>query len=183
MVERVVKVFLRIDVLFNAAGATIRKSAVDMTVDDWRQIMELNAMGTFICCRAVGKVMMQQKGGKIINIFSIRGRFGVSTFAAAYSPSKGAVDSLTRTLALEWGKYNIYVNALAPSLIKTELTRSLFEDPARAKEIVAQNALVRVAELDDIVGPAIFLASKASSFVNGQIIYIDGGISAGSMTK
>jgi gluconate 5-dehydrogenase len=183
MVDRVVREFARIDILVNAAGATIRKTAVDMTADDWRQIMELNAMGTFICCRAVGKVMIAQKGGKIINLSSIRGRFGTPFMAAAYGPSKGAVEALTRTLACEWGQYNIYINALAPSIIKTEFTRAFFEDPDRARNFASQYPLGRVAELDDIVGPAIFLASKASSFVNGQIVYVDGGSSAGFMYR
>jgi gluconate 5-dehydrogenase len=183
MVDRVVKEFSHIDILVNGAGVALRKSAVDTTVDDWRQVMELNTLGTFICCKTVGKVMIQQKGGKIINISSIRGRFGVPSFGAAYCPSKGGVDSLTRTLACEWGQYNIYVNALAPSVIKTELTRPLFEDPVRAKNFASQFPLGRVAELDDIIGPIIFLASKASSFVSGQVIYVDGGGSAGFMYR
>lgn len=186
MVDRVVKEFSRIDILVNAAGTTIRKTAVDTIADDWRNIIEVNSLGTFLCCKAVAKVMMQQNGGKIINISSIRGRFGVggkTPFGAAYCPSKGAVESLTRTLACEWGQYNIYVNAIAPSVIKTELTRIFFEDPVNAKNIGSQVPLGRVAELDDIVGPAIFLASNASSFLTGQILHVDGGDSAGFIIR
>jgi NAD(P)-dependent dehydrogenase (short-subunit alcohol dehydrogenase family) len=181
MVDAVLTEFSRIDILVNAAGVANRKPAADIPVNEWQQVVDFNARGTFICCQAVGRVMIKQNGGKIINISSMRGRFGTSMGGVAYGPSKGAVDSLTRTLACEWGKYNIYVNAVAPSLVLTELTRSLLSDPAQVKRTTARIPLGRMAELEDVVGPVIFLASKASSFVSGQIIRVDGGNSAGFM--
>ena len=120
MVNQVMKTFPRIDVLVNAAGIVNRKSAESVSVAEFRQVIDFNTVGTFICSQAVGRVMIKQNGGKIINLSSIRSRFGTPGGAISYSPSKGAIDSLTRALACEWGKYNIYVNALAPSLIVTD---------------------------------------------------------------
>ena len=179
MVDAVLAEFSHIDILVNSAGLAIRKSAEELTIDEWRQVMDSNALGTFLCCQAVGRVMIKQNGGKIVNMSSIRAILGTPMGAVAYGPSKGAVDALTRTLALEWANYNIFVNAVAPSLIETDLTRSLMSDPEKAKARTARIPLGRVAEVEDIIGPVIFLASKASSFITGQIIHIDGGTSAG----
>jgi NAD(P)-dependent dehydrogenase (short-subunit alcohol dehydrogenase family) len=181
MVDAVVKEFSRIDILVNSAGLAIRGLTVDFSIDNWKQIMDFNALGTFVCCRAVGKVMIQQKSGRIINMSSLRAIRGTPVGAAAYSSSKGAVDALTRTLACEWGQYNICINGLAPSLIMTDLTRSFMEEPAQKKRLTTPIPLGRVAVLDDVVGPTIFLASEASSFITGQIIPVDGGTSAGIM--
>ena len=125
--------------------------------------------------------MIKQNGGKIINLSSVRGRFGTARNSVAYGPSKGAIDALTRTLACEWAKYNIFVNAIAPSLVATELTRSIMSDPERVKYNTARIPLGRLAMVEDLMGPTIFLASNASNFVTGQIIYVDGGTSAGIM--
>ena len=181
MVERVVREFSRIDILVNAAGLTVRKSAEDISLKEWEQVIDFNARGVFICCQAVGKVMIKQHSGKIINVSSVRGRYGTPHSGVAYAPSKGAIDALTRTLACEWGKHNIYVNAIAPSLVLTDLSRKLLSNPEILKEITARVPLSRVAELDDITGPAIFLASKAANYMTRQILYLDGGTSAGVM--
>jgi gluconate 5-dehydrogenase len=137
--------------------------------------MDFNALGTFICCQAAGRVMIKQKSGKIVNVSSVRGRYGAPTGAIAYSPSKGAVDTLTRTLACEWAKYNILVNAVAPTLIETDLTRQALANPEFARTMKARIPLGRWGFPEDVVGPTVFLASKASDFVTGQIIYVDGG--------
>jgi gluconate 5-dehydrogenase len=179
MVDRVIKEFYHIDILVNAAGLTVRKTAAEIAVSDWEKVLDFNARGTFICCQAIGRVMIKQKSGKIINVSSIRGRYGTAIGGVAYGPSKGAVDALTRTLALEWAQFNIYVNAIAPALVITELTKPLLSDPDRVKLITAPIPLHRLAELNDLVGPVILLASDASNYMTGQIIYIDGGMSAG----
>ena len=176
MVDAVLKVFPRIDILVNAAGLAIRKPADTFPVDDWQQVMDVNTRGTFLCCRAVGSVMIRQKGGKIINLSSVRGRYGLPAGYAAYCPSKGAVDTLTRTLACEWAKHNVLVNAIAPTVVETELTKDLLADVEYAKTMKARIPMGRWAVPEDIVGPAIFFASDASSFVTGQILYIDGGV-------
>jgi gluconate 5-dehydrogenase len=164
-----------IDILVNAAGTIIRDSAEDIPVEDWKKVMEFNAFGTFVCCQAVGRAMIKQKSGKIVNVSSVRGRYGAPAGAVAYSPSKGAVDTLTRTLACEWAKYNILVNAVAPTLIETDLTRQALANPEFAKTMRARIPLGRWGFPEDVIGPTVFLASKASDFVTGQIIYVDGG--------
>jgi gluconate 5-dehydrogenase len=175
MVNQAEKEFSHIDILVNVAGTIVRDPAESINIEDWQKVINFNVRGTFLCCQAVGKVMIKQGGGKIINMSSVRGRLGAPVGAVAYSPSKGAVDSLTRTLASEWAKYNIYVNAIAPALIETDLTREALSRPDFAKANLARIPLNRWGYPEDIVGPAVFLASKASDFITGQIIYVDGG--------
>lgn len=177
MVNRVLKEFSpHIDILVNGAGIAIRKPAETFPIDEWQQVMDINARGTFVCCQVVGRVMIKQKYGKIVNVSSVRGRYGLPVDYAAYCPSKGAVDTLTRTLACEWAKHNVLVNAVAPTVVETELTKPALADPAYAQRMKARIPLGRWAMPDDIVGPTIFLASKASDFVTGQIVYVDGGV-------
>jgi len=152
--------FSRIDILVNAFGFRIRHPAVSFPVDEWQQVMDVNARGTFICCKVVGDVMVKQGSGKIINHSSVRGAYGLPSGYAAYCASKGAIDTLTKTLACEWGKDNVQVK----------------EDPDFVKMIDARIPMGRWASEDEIAGPTIFLASKASDFVTGQILYVDGGV-------
>lgn len=176
MVENALKVFPRIDILVNGAGVAIRKPADTFPIDEWQQVMDVNVRGTFLCCQAVGRLMIEQKDGKIINISSVRGRYGLPAGYAAYCPSKGAVDTLTRTLACEWAKHNVLVNAIAPTVVETELTKELLADVEYAKTMKARIPMGRWAFTDDLVGPCIFFASDASNFITGQILYIDGGV-------
>jgi NAD(P)-dependent dehydrogenase (short-subunit alcohol dehydrogenase family) len=179
LADMVMKDFLHIDILVNTAGVVIRKAALELTSDEWHQIINVNTIGTFLCCQAVGKVMIAQKRGKIINMSSIRGVMGTPGGAAAYGASKGAVDALTQTLALEWAQHIVHVNAIARSIVVTEMTKSMFDDPARAKALTSKVPLGRLAEVEHIIGSAIFLASKASDYITGQVIHVDGGMSAG----
>jgi gluconate 5-dehydrogenase len=176
MVNNILKNFPRIDILVNAAGIAIRKPADTFPIDEWQRVMDINTRGTFLCCQAVGRVMIKQKYGKIINLSSVRGRYGLPAGYAAYCSSKGAVDTLTRTLACEWAKYNVLVNAVAPTIVETELTRSALADPAYANQMKSRIPLGKWALPEDIVGATIFFASKASDFITGQILYIDGGV-------
>lgn len=176
MVEVILKVFPRIDILVNAAGLAIRQPADTFKIDDWQRVMDVNARGTWLCCQAVGRVMIKQHSGKIVNLSSVRGRYGLPAGYAAYCPSKGAVDTLTRTLACEWAKHNVLVNAIAPTVVETELTKELLADAEYAKTMKARIPMGRWAMTDDIVGPAVFFASDATKFVTGQILYIDGGV-------
>jgi len=175
MVDQVVKEFSHIDLLVNVAGTIVRDPAEVVKIEDWQRVINFNVRGTFLCCQAVGKVMIKQGGGKIVNMSSVRGRLGSADGAVAYSPSKGAVDSLTRTLAAEWAKYKIYVNAIAPTLIETDLTRDALANPDFAKKHMARIPLNRWGKPEDTIGPVVFLASEASNFITGQIIYVDGG--------
>ena len=176
MVDSVLKKFSHIDILVNAHGLAIRKPADTFPIDEWQQVMDINTRGTFLTCQAVGRVMIKQRGGKIINLSSVRGRYGLPADYAAYCASKGAVDTLTRTLACEWAKYNVLVNAVAPTIVETELTRAALADPEYAKRMKSRIPLGRWALPEDIVGPTIFLASPAADFVTGQIVYVDGGV-------
>lgn len=178
MVEGIEKEFQHIDILVNSAGLTIKDSAESFPIENWQKVMDINVRGTFICCQAIGRVMIRQQGGTIINLSSVRGRYGLHFGQAAYCSSKGAVDNFTRTLACEWAKYNIRVNALAPTLVEGELSRSVFEDPQAREAALARIPLGRFAKTMDIAGAALFLSSSAADFITGQILYIDGGQTA-----
>ncbi len=176
MADSVLKAFPRIDILVNAAGLAIRKPADAFPIDEWQQVMDINTRGTFLTCQVVGGLMVKQGSGRIINVSSVRGRYGLPGGYAAYCASKGAVDTLTRTLACEWAKHNVLVNAVAPTVVETALTRDALADPAFANQMKSRIPLGKWAMPEDIVGATIFFAAEASSFITGQILYIDGGV-------
>lgn len=178
MVATVLESFPRIDILVNDFSTRIRKPAVDFPVDEWQQVMDFNARGTFLCCQAVGREMVRQQKGKIINHSSVRGKYGLPSGYAAYCSSKGAIDTLTKTLACEWAKYNVTVNAIAPTFVETRTRDNTFAetDSAFVKMVTDRIPMGRWGKVGDYVGPALFLASKASDFTTGQILYVDGGV-------
>ena len=178
MTQKVMDQFGHIDVLLNVAGINARFSAEEFDTKEYEKVILYNVVGTFNCCQAVGRIMIKQKKGNIINMSSVRGRNGPGMGGSAYATSKGGVDSLTRTLAVEWAKYNIRVNALAPALVMTDMTRELLSQPETYKRMTAEIPMARLGTPEDICGPAVMLASDASSFMTGQIIYIDGGLTA-----
>lgn len=176
MVDSVLKAFSRIDILVNSHGISIRKPADAFPIEEWQQVMNVNTRGTFLVCQAIGRLMIKQGSGKIVNMSSVRGRYGLPADYAAYCASKGAVDTLTRTLACEWAKHNVLVNAVAPTIVETDLTRDALANPDYAKMMKSRIPLGKWALPEDIVGATVFFASKASNFVTGQILYIDGGV-------
>jgi gluconate 5-dehydrogenase len=175
-VNEVQQTFGHIDILINAAGITCRKPALTFPIEEWKRVLEVNTVGTFICSKTVGVIMAQQKKGKIINLSSVRGRFAGPFDVTAYCSSKGAVDNLTRALACELGKQNILVNAIAPTIVETSFVKDTMTNPKLLDPIVTRTPLGRWAQTDDLIGAVIFFASAASDFVTGQILYIDGGL-------
>jgi 2-deoxy-D-gluconate 3-dehydrogenase len=177
MVDESVKAFGHIDILVNNAGVNIPQWAVDVTEDAWDKIMAVNLKGLFFCAKAVGKVMIQQKKGKIINVSSQSGSVGLPQ-RAAYCSSKGGVNLLTKVLAMEWAQYNINVNAIAPTFIETPFTKPMFEKEGFREYVLGNIPLGRVGKPEDVVGAVIYLASDTSDLVTGHILLIDGGWTA-----
>ncbi|MCL5962475.1 MAG: glucose 1-dehydrogenase [Chloroflexi bacterium] len=178
MTERVRQKFGRIDILANCAGTHINKFAEEITVEEWDHVISLNMKGTFLPCQSVGRMMIQQRQGKIINISSVRGQLGIHAGYSAYCASKAGVNLLTKQLATEWAKHNINVNAIAPTFIRTPLVEPLLADKEFYQRLVNRIPLGRVGAPDDLLGAAVFLASDASNFVTGHVLYVDGGVTA-----
>jgi NAD(P)-dependent dehydrogenase (short-subunit alcohol dehydrogenase family) len=166
-----------VNILVNNAGIVMRSRFEDMSDESWDTVMNINLRGPFLFCREVGRDMIQRgKGGRIINMASIAALVGLETGNANYSAAKGGMISLTRCMALEWAKHNILVNAIAPTHMRTKLIASIMkEKPETAAYFVGNIPLGRIGEPSEIVGPAVFLASEASSFVTGHTLVVDGG--------
>jgi 2-deoxy-D-gluconate 3-dehydrogenase len=178
MVREVKEKFGKIDILVNNAGILRTGDAEVLNKGDWDKVIEVNLTGQFLCAQAVGRLMMKQKsGGKIINISSIAGLAGYAS-SVPYSASKAGVISLTQTLAAEWGKYNLNVNAICPGVFATDMTDDYLKDEQFKNMIKTKVPLARYAEPEELVGTVIYLASKASDYVTGHSIVIDGGWTA-----
>lgn len=175
VVAKALTEFGRVDILINAHGINIRKPTDLMTIEEWEKVTDTNLKSVFLCCQAVGKEMVKRKSGKIVNISSLAAKLGYDKGYAAYGPSKAAVDGLTRVLAAEWGKHNVNVNAIAPYFIRTPLTANVLNDKAFYDWVLAGVPMNRLGVPVDVVGAVVFLSSRASDWVNGQVIYIDGG--------
>jgi NAD(P)-dependent dehydrogenase (short-subunit alcohol dehydrogenase family) len=177
MVEAALKTFGHIDILVNNAGVNAPQWAEDVTEEAWDKVLNTNLKGLFFCAQAVGKVMIRQKKGKIINVSSQSGVVGLLQ-RAAYCSSKGGVNLLTKVLAIEWAKYNINVNAIAPTFIETPFTKPMFEKEGFRDYVLGNIPLGRVGTPEDVLGAVIYLASEASNLVTGHILLIDGGWTA-----
>jgi 2-deoxy-D-gluconate 3-dehydrogenase len=173
--SRVVQDLTKIDILVNNAGVILRKPAEDFSPEEWDRIMSINLKGLFFSCQIIGKEMIQRREGKIINIASNVAEVAMEG-RSVYAVSKAGVSHVTRTLALEWAKYNININAIGPGPTITELNQKYFDEhPADLKERVNSIPLKRMGAPSDYAGAAIFLASDASNFVTGQTLLVDGG--------
>jgi len=173
MVARVVKEFGRVDVLINNAGVTAGGMLLQLAEEDWDRVIDTSLKGTYLCSQAVGKVMMEQKSGNIINMASVGAYLkGASPYAIA---KKGIV-SITQGLAHLLGPYNIRVNAMAPGAIRTDMTRLIWNTPEILEAYVSETPLRRIGEPEDVAHVALFLASDASRYVTGTTIMVDGGI-------
>jgi gluconate 5-dehydrogenase len=179
LVENVVKDMGRVDILINSQGLNIKKEALDFDMNDWDYLFNVNVKGLMICCKEFGKVMAEQKYGKIVNVSSVRGARACGGGNSAYCSSKGAVDMMTRTLAVEFAPHNITVNAVGPTLTETPMMAGFFEKNPNIKESLSKShPLGRLGTPEDMIGAAVFLASDASSYVTGQVVYSDGGLTA-----
>lgn len=179
MAEKAYNHFQHIDILVNNAGTAVFKTLVSpagdgMTEEEWHQVIDTNVTSIFLCCRAVGPYMFRQKKGKVINLSSVSA-VKAQTDDIAYNVSKAGVDMITRCLALDWAQYNINVNAIGPGQFYTRLSAKSHEDPDLRAGMVACIPLGRVGKLEEIGYLATFLASPASDFITGQIVFIDGG--------
>lgn len=175
MVEKVMNQFQKIDILVNNAGVMIRKPLEEFEENEWDTILNTNLRGLFLCCQIVGREMIKRKKGKIINISSILSQITQSG-RGVYATAKAGVSHLTRSLAMEWSKYNINVNAIGPGLTITPINEKYFkENPADLKKILEGIPLGREAYPKDYAGAAVFLASDASDYVTGQTLLVDGG--------
>lgn len=171
--------FGNIDILVTSAGTNKPGKIIEQSTEEWQMIMDANVKGTYLFCKEVGKNMIENKTkGKVILVGSARGHLGMANYSA-YSPAKGAVHLLTKSLACEWGPHGINVNSIAPTVFRTALTQWMFEDDAFYKNFLKRIPIGRLGEPEDFIGPILFLASKASDFLTGAIIDTDGGYMAG----
>ncbi len=177
LVASAIAEFGQIDVLVNNAGINIRKPVLELSLEEFQRVQATNLQGYFLCARAAGREMVARGAGKVINLSSILGRVGLAT-QAAYASSKGAIEQLTKVLALEWATSGVQVNAIAPTYFETELTRPLFEDRERNAFITERTPMRRWGQPHELAGAVIFLASAASDYVTGHTLAVDGGWTA-----
>lgn len=175
MARRVIDEWGRIDILVNNAGIARRHAIDEYPLDEWRRVLDVNLVGVFLCAREVGRMMERQQRGSIVNIASIAGFTGRATHNTAYAASKAGVVNLTRTLAMHWAQSGIRVNALAPAEMDTPLLDELKRDPGALEERLRQIPMKRIGQPRELIGPVVFLASDASSFVTGHTLPVDGG--------
>jgi gluconate 5-dehydrogenase len=166
-----------IDILVNNAGLQRRAPLEDFPRAQWDEIMRTNVDSVFLVSQAVARFMIARKRGKIVNICSVQSELGRPNIAP-YAASKGAVKMLTKGMAIDWGQYGIQVNGLGPGYFKTELTQALVDNPEFSAWLIGRTPSRRWGDVQDLVGAAVFLASAASNFVNGHILYVDGGVTA-----
>lgn len=178
LVDTVVKKYGKLDILVNAMGMNIKHDAFEYPLEDWDKLFNVNVKGTMIACKAAGKAMREQKHGAIINLSSVRGIRGYTGGNSGYCATKGAVELITKSLALEWAPLGIRVNAIGPALIITPGTKHIAENPELAKKYASLVPMGRIGLPQDLAGACVFLASEAAGFISGQTIYVDGGLTA-----
>jgi NAD(P)-dependent dehydrogenase (short-subunit alcohol dehydrogenase family) len=184
MVATAVERYGGLDIVVAAAGTNRVAPIVDFAVEDWDAVMNANVRGSWLVCRAAGRQLLEQgRGGKVVLVSSTRGQLGLPSGYTAYCPSKAAVNLLTRTLACEWGAHRINVNAIAPTVFRSEVTAWMYEEEGKGREVretmLSRIPIGRLGQPEDFVGALLYFASAASDFCTGQVLYVDGGYTAG----
>jgi NAD(P)-dependent dehydrogenase (short-subunit alcohol dehydrogenase family) len=182
VLDEAVKVFEKVDILVNSAGRTKRAPTIDFSDDDWNAILDTNLTGTLRACQIFGRHMLERQYGRIINIASLSS-FVALYEVAAYSASKAAVASLTKSLAVEWASRGVCVNAIAPGVFRTALNQKLLDETERGREFLLRTPMKRFGKVEELAGAAVFLASDAASFVTGEVLTVDGGFLASGVNQ
>ena len=174
--------FGKVDILVNCAGRTKRTPTLDLSDGEWNDILETNLTGTLRTCRLFGRHMIERRYGRIVNIASLTS-FVSMMEVAAYSASKAAVASLTKSLAVEWSRHGVMVNAIAPGVFRTALNQQLLDTTPRGQELLMRTPMGRFGKVEELAGAAVFLASDAASFVTGHMLVVDGGFLASGVNS
>ncbi|HEX7722560.1 MAG TPA: glucose 1-dehydrogenase [Pyrinomonadaceae bacterium] len=180
--DQTIAAFGKVDILVNSAGRTKRAPTIEFAEADWNEIFDTNLTGTLRACQVFGRHMIQRGYGRIINIASLT-TFVALFEVAAYSASKAAVASLTKSLAIEWAPRGVCVNAIAPGVFRTALNQKLLDESERGRELLLRTPMKRFGNVEELAGAAVFLASDAASFVTGEILVVDGGFLASGVNQ
>lgn len=182
VLDQTVQALAKVDILVNSAGRTKRAPTIDFSEDDWNDIFDTNLTGTLRACQVFGRHMLERQYGRIINIASLSSFVSLYE-VSAYSASKAAVASLTKSLAVEWASRGVCVNAIAPGVFRTALNQKLLDETERGREFLARTPMKRFGKVEELAGAAVFLASDAASFVTGEILTVDGGFLASGVNQ